>query len=72
MALEPKLIDLATDNLTSLHMHEEQLRARSVAAIEANATLSDHWNSVAEAMNAIYAFAHDHGSERHCSISVSG
>jgi hypothetical protein len=74
IALEPKLIDVATDNLTSLHKHEEQLRARSVAAIEANATLSDHWNLVAEAMNAIYAFAddHDHGSERHCSISVSG
>jgi len=53
-------------------MREEQLRARSVAAIEANATLCDHWNSVAEAMNAIYAFAHDRGSERHCSISVSG
>lgn len=50
----------ATDNLTSLHKHEEELRARSLAAIEADAGLSDHWNLVAEAMNAIYAFIHDH------------
>jgi hypothetical protein len=42
----------AADNLTSLHQHEEQLRARSLAAIEADAALSDHWNLVAEAMGA--------------------
>ena len=53
----------ATDNLTSLHKHEEELRARSLAAIEADAPLSDHWNLVAEAMNAIYAFTHDHAHE---------
>ena len=53
----------ATDNLTSLHKHEEELRARSLAAIEADASLSDHWNLVAEAMNAIYAFTHDHAHE---------
>lgn len=53
----------ATDNLTSLHKHEEELRARSLAAIEAEASLSDHWNLVAEAMNAIYAFTHDHAHE---------
>ena len=53
----------ATDNLTSLHQHEEQLRARSLAAFEADAALSDHWNLVAEAMGAIYAFSHDHVHE---------
>jgi hypothetical protein len=53
----------ATDNLTSLHKHEEELRARSLAAIEADAPLSDHWNLVAEAMNAIFAFTHDHAHE---------
>ena len=53
----------ATDNLTSLHKHEEELRARSLAAIEADASLSDHWNLVAEAMNTIYAFTHDHAHE---------
>jgi hypothetical protein len=31
----------ATDNLTSLHKPEEELRARSLAAIEADAPLSD-------------------------------
>jgi len=50
----------ATDNLTSMHKHEEELRASSLAAIEADAALSDHWNLVAEAMNAVYAFTHDH------------
>ncbi len=53
----------ATDNLTSLHKHEEELRARSLAAIEADTSLSDHWKLVAEAMNAIYAFTHDHAHE---------
>ena len=31
----------ATDNLTSLHSHEEELRATSLAAINADAALSD-------------------------------
>lgn len=56
---------MATENLKSLHKHEEELRARSLAAIEAAPALSDHWHLVAEAMKAIYAFTHDHaeGSE---------
>ena len=53
----------ATDNLVSLHNHEEELRANSLEAIKADATLSDHWNLVAEAMNVIYAFTHDHVHE---------
>lgn len=53
----------ATDNLISLHKHEEELRARSLAAIEADASLFDHWNLVADAMNAIYVFTHDHAHE---------
>jgi hypothetical protein len=63
-----------TDNLTSLHRHEEELRARSLAAIETNAALSDHWNLVAEAMNAIYAFTHDHdhGSENELTLQYLG
>src|ERR1700758_4153179 len=64
----------ATDNLTSLHKHEEELRARSLAAIEADAPLSDHWSLVAEAMNAIYAFTHDHihGSENELTLQYLG
>jgi hypothetical protein len=50
----------ATANLTALHNLEEQLRAKSLAAIGADAALSDHWNLVAEAMNAIWVFTHDH------------
>jgi hypothetical protein len=70
--LEPKLIDVATDNLTSLHKYEEQLRARSLAVIEADAGLSDHWNLVAEAMGAIYAFSHDHPHESEDELTFSG
>jgi hypothetical protein len=64
----------ATDNLTSLHKHEEELRARSLAAIEADAALSDHWNLVADAMNAIYVFTHDHahGSENELTLQYLG
>jgi hypothetical protein len=64
----------ATDNLISLHRHEEELRARSLAFIEADAALSDHWNLVAEAMNAIYAFTHDHehGSDNELTLQYLG
>jgi hypothetical protein len=51
---------VAADNLTSLHQHEEELRAKSLAAIEADVAPSNHWNLVGEAMNAIYVFTHDH------------
>jgi hypothetical protein len=64
----------ASDNLTSLHKHEEELRARSLAAIQANAALSDHWSLLSEAMNAIYAFTHDHvhGSENELTLQYLG
>jgi hypothetical protein len=64
----------ATDNLTLLHKQEEELRARSLAAIEADAALSDHWNLVAEAMNAIWAFTNDHvhGSEDELALQLLG
>src|SRR5262245_25509450 len=74
-AVQPERKVMATtDNLTSLHNHEEELRARSLAAIEANAALSDHWRLVAEAMNAIYAFTHDHvqGSENELTLQYLG
>jgi hypothetical protein len=65
---------VATDNLTSLHNHEEQLRSTSLATIEAGTPLSDHWDLVAEAMNAIYAFTHDHvhGSENELTLQYLG
>jgi hypothetical protein len=50
----------STANLQSLHDHEEKLRAQSLAAIWNDAELTDHWKLIAEAMNVIYAFAHDH------------
>ena len=64
----------AADNLVGLHRFEEDLRAKSLAAIEADTALSDHWNFVAEAMNAIYAFTHDHvhGSEDELTLKYLG
>jgi hypothetical protein len=64
----------ATDNLISLHKHEEDLRAKSLGVVEANNTLCDHWNLVAEAMNVIYAFSHDHdhGSENELTLQYLG
>jgi hypothetical protein len=64
----------AIDNLDSLHKHEEDFRARSLAAISANAALSEHWNLVGEAVNAIYAFTHDHvhGSENELTLQYLG
>ena len=64
----------AIDNLTSLHKHEEELRTKSLAAIEADTALSDHWNLVGEAMNALYACTHDHphGSENELTLQYLG
>ena len=53
----------AAEGLTSLYALEEKLRAESLAAIEADAALSDHWSFVAETMRAIYVFTHDHVNE---------
>ena len=60
--------------MSSLHNHEEELRARSLAAIEADTALSDHWHLVSEAMNVIYAFTHDHahGSENELTLQYLG
>jgi hypothetical protein len=64
----------ATHNLTALHNLAEQLRASSLATITADAALSDHWNLVAEAMNAIWAFTHDHvhRSENELALQLLG
>ncbi len=50
----------ASDNLKSMHKREEELRSKSLDEIRANGDLTDHWELVAEAMNVIYAFTHDH------------
>ena len=64
----------ATENLIALYNLEEQLRATSLAVIQADADLSEHWNLIAEAMNAIYAFSHDHihGSEDELTLQYLG
>jgi hypothetical protein len=52
-----------TDNLTSLHEHEEHLRTQSLALIGRRVDLADHLALVQEAMNVIWAFTHDHVNE---------
>ena len=49
-----------TENLRALHAHEEEIRAKSLAAIERHPALRDHWAIVAEAVNIIYAVSHDY------------
>jgi hypothetical protein len=52
-----------TDNLQSLHRHEEELRVQSLEAINARADLHDHLQIISDAMNVIYAFSHDHAHQ---------
>jgi hypothetical protein len=68
MADEPK------ENYERLHKHEEQLRIESLAVIAKRENLSDHWKLVQEAMNVIYAFAHDHehGSDDELTLQFLG
>jgi hypothetical protein len=51
---------VASQNLRSLHRHEEELRAKGLEVIDARADLRDHFELISEAMNVIYAFSHDH------------
>jgi hypothetical protein len=53
----------ATENLHSLHRHEEELRAKSLEAINARADFREHFALIGEAMNVIYAFSHDHAGK---------
>jgi hypothetical protein len=51
------------ENLHTLHGGEEKLRAQSLSAIEQRADLRDHLAIIAEAMNLIWAFSHDHSHQ---------
>jgi len=64
----------STDNLSSLHRHEQKLRDDSLAAIEKRVDLSDHWAIVAEDMNVIHAFvySHPHESEDELTLQFIG
>jgi hypothetical protein len=68
------MTDKPKDNIDKLHEHEEQLRAESLALIAQREDLTDHWKLVQEAMNVIYAFAHDHehGSDDELTMQFLG
>jgi hypothetical protein len=64
---------IATENLHSLHRHEEELRAKSLEAIAARDDLRDHFQLISEAMNVIYAFAHhEHQSDNELTLQLLG
>jgi len=50
------------ENLTSLHNHEEQIRANSLRLIEKQENLSDHLAMTHESMAIVYTLAHDHAN----------
>lgn len=52
-----------TDNLHSLHAHEEKLRTQSLEVISKDPDLTNHWKMVSEAMNMIYAFSKEYPHE---------
>lgn len=64
----------ATDNLHSLHQHEEEVRTQSLDAINAREDLRDHLRIISEAMNVIYAFSHDyeHQSDDEMTLQLLG
>ncbi|MGA7311549.1 MAG: hypothetical protein WBX05_21655 [Pseudolabrys sp.] len=49
-----------TETLIALHIHEEEIRAKSLAEIYHRPALRDHWTIVSEAMKIINAFASEH------------
>jgi hypothetical protein len=72
--LSTTMNDLPQDNIDKLHAREEQLRFESMAIISAVENLRDHWGLVHDAMNAIYAFSHDHhhGSDDELTLQFLG
>jgi len=48
------------DNLASLHAHEEEIRQKSLAAIQADSDLWCHLSIVHSGMCVVFALAHDH------------
>src|SRR6185312_10714043 len=62
------------ENLVALHLHEEEIRTKSLAAILQHVALSDHWAIVAESMSITYAFAkeHEHQSDDELTLQLLG
>lgn len=57
-------------NLRTLHGEEEKLRERSLALINQRPELFDHLAIVAEAMDVIWAFSHDHTRESEDELTI--
>ena len=58
------------DNLSSLHKHEEEIRADSLAFVEKNLDLREHLSMIHDAMAVIYALAHDHANASDDELTV--
>lgn len=58
------------ENLSSLHKHEEEIRADSLALVEKNLDLREHLSMIHGAMAVIYALAHDHANASDDELTV--
>lgn len=58
------------ENLTSLHQHEERIRADSLVLIEKNADFREHLSMTHGAMGIIYILAHDHANTSDDELTV--
>ena len=57
-------------NLLSLHKHEEEIRANSLALIDKDTDLREHLSMIHCAMAIIYALAHDHANTSDDELTV--
>ncbi|MDO9372499.1 MAG: hypothetical protein Q7U07_07930 [Gammaproteobacteria bacterium] len=58
------------ENLSSLHIHEEEIRATSLKLIDNNPDLREHLSMIHGAMAIIYTMAHDHASATDDELTV--
>jgi hypothetical protein len=58
------------ENLTSLHEHEERIRADSLGLIDKNPNFREHLSMIHGAMAIIYALAHDHANASDDELTV--
>ena len=58
------------ENLTSLHVHEEEIRAGSLKIITSNDALRDHVSMIHGSLALIYALAHDHQNNNEDELTI--
>jgi len=64
------MIMATPENLSSLHIHEEEIRTTSLKLIDNNPDLREHLSMIHGAMAIIYAMAHDHANATDDELTV--